>query len=452
MTSWLGICGTPKIFTEFRTLLIYFFNMEEFSGRSGPSTPTLSRLPRTSRKKSCRNCVAAKTACDLRKPKCKRCKDRGISCEYPALVESTSGNAENQYATVDASPFSNVPDAPSLDSTWPGGLVKNTADVSHTSNNSTIADSGPVHSDSTNVLNFQQIDLVPMVDAEEIRDRWLRPYISSSTGQEPKQLNAHTIQYLICMLKSYIRNHLNSIAPPFIHAQQQAGTCPPVLAYCFTLVRTWLTRIPGSEPLIIGAMRVEMKKIEDQGVLQSDFDNLCSFQAYLIYSMTMHLFPSTEIVDEPQPFDTQTQIKMQEIAFRSAKSGLICRAEESQTRPNWESWIVASAKRRTIFTMYLFTNIYNTQLGLPNFVAEELRGTMAPESRILWEASDRAFWEREYNRHLSRWEDGMLEISELWKSDETGTEVRREKIERWLQSADGFGLMLFSVCAHIHGC
>lgn len=168
--------------------------------------------------------------------------------------------------------------------------------------------------------------------------------------------------------------------------------------------------------------------------------------------MTIYFFPRTDNVKEPEQFDEYVQLQMQEIAFRSAKAGLTCRAEESQTRPSWESWIVASAKRRTLFTMYLFTNVYNAEVGLPNFVAEELRGTLAPESKTLWEASDRAFWEREYNRHLSRWEDGMLEISELWKSAETGTDVRREKIERWLQSADEFGMMFFSVCAHIHGC
>jgi hypothetical protein len=160
--------------------------------------------------------------------------------------------------------------------------------------------------------------------------------------------------------------------------------------------------------------------------------------------MAIHLFPRTDTIEDLNPFDTQT--KMQEIAFRSARAGLTCRAEESHTRPTWESWIVASAKRRTLFTMYLLTNVYNTQVALPNFVAEELRGTLAPESKMLWEASDRAVWEREYDRHLSRWEDGMLEISELWRSAETGTEARREKIGRWLQSAVEFGMMLFFFC------
>jgi hypothetical protein len=232
----------------------------EVSGRSGPSTPASSRIPRTSRKKACRKCVQAKSACDLTKPKCKRCRDRGTSCEYPALIESNGGNTENQYTTVDVSPLSTTSGSISLDPSWPRGLV-NTADIS------TTADNGPAHPDSNVVLDFQQSDLLPMTDAEEIRDRWLRPYISASTGQEPKQLNAHTVQYLTCVLKSYLRNLLNSAAPPFLHSMQM-GTCPPVLAYCFTLVRTWLTRIPGCEHLILGTIRGEMNKIENQVCLR----------------------------------------------------------------------------------------------------------------------------------------------------------------------------------------
>lgn len=102
--------------------------------------------------------------------------------------------------------------------------------------------------------------------------------------------------------------------------------------------------------------------------------------------------------------------------------------------------------------MYLFTNVYNSDHGLPNFLSEELRDIFVPESKALWEASDRGSWTREYNRHLSKWEDGMLLISELWGSSEMGSEAKRKRIGRWVQSTDEFGMMLFAVCAHIHGC
>lgn len=70
----------------------------------------------------------------------------------------------------------------------------------------------------------------------------------------------------------------------------------------------------------------------------------------------------------------------------------------------------------------------------------------------LWEARSRAEWERHYKRYLSVWEDGPLLISEMWRSPETGSTERRNRIDRWVQGVDEFGMMLFAVCSHIHGC
>jgi hypothetical protein len=75
-----------------------------------------------------------------------------------------------------------------------------------------------------------------------------------------------------------------------------------------------------------------------------------------------------------------------------------------------------------------------------------------PCGKLLWNAQKRDIWEQEYDYHLSTWHDGELQISELWLSPETGSAQRRKRIEKWVQSVDEFGMMLFAVCAHIHGC
>jgi len=146
-----------------------------------------------------------------------------------------------------------------------------------------------------------------------------------------------------------------------------------------------------------------------------------------------------------------TMVTLQEMAFRTAQSGLVSQAELGRSRPKWESWIVVSAKRRAIFAFYLLSSVYNADNYLPNFLAEELREVYVPDAKRLWEARTRIEWEREYNQYLSQWEDGQLKISELWRSADTGSSERRERIDRWVQSADEFGMMLFAVCAHIHG-
>jgi hypothetical protein len=142
---------------------------------------------------------------------------------------------------------------------------------------------------------------------------------------------------------------------------------------------------------------------------------------------------------------------LHEIAFYSAKRGLTCPDEITRNRPDWESWIVASAKRRTLLTTYLFTTIYSTS-AMSDSVSNELADVLAPDSESLWQASDRASWEAEYDRHLAKWQDGMVVIGEFWQSPKAGSKKTSERIKRWVTMADEFGMTLFAVTSHRHGC
>lgn len=85
---------------------------------------------------------------------------------------------------------------------------------------------------------------------------------------------------------------------------------------------------------------------------------------------------------------------------------------------------------------------------MPNFVSSELAEALVPESKALWLASDRVSRATEYNHHVAKWEDRMLCIEELWRSPEMGSlEPGRcgNRIERWLRSADEFGMTLVAV-------
>ena len=156
--------------------------------------------------------------------------------------------------------------------------------------------------------------------------------------------------------------------------------------------------------------------------------------------------PSVNLVDHT------TLVHLQEIASHVSATGLLCDAELSHTRPKWESWIIASAKRRTIYAMYLFINLFNTISQEPICLAEELSALPVPCGKLPWNARKRDIWEQEYNYHLSTQHDGELQISELWLFPETGSAQRRKRIGKWVQPVDEFGMMLFAVCAHIHGC
>ncbi|KAF7713940.1 Fungal Zn(2)-Cys(6) binuclear cluster domain-containing protein [Penicillium ucsense] len=281
-------------------------------------------------------------------------------------------------------------------------------------------------------LEFHNVALVPMLEADNIRDRWLKPQLGFGVngGAAPTHFHVFTVQYLSCILRSYPSQLQDeSQFPPFIHPMQLIRVPASLaLANCSSLVRLWMNRAPGSEGMVLATLKNEIDRLVAEQQFISDFDLLCSFQALLIYTLMAHFFPLGEI-------------------------SLI--DDNTQTRPDWESWIVASAKRRTLLTMYLFISIYNASKNIPNVMHNELAEVIVPESTALWLARNRNAWVSEYNRHLGSWEDGILTIGELWKAPDTNAssaEKRRGRIERWVMSADEFGMMLFAVTAHLRGC
>jgi hypothetical protein len=177
---------------------------------------------------------------------------------------------------------------------------------------------------------------------------------------------------------------------------------------------------------------------------------LAVFQAYLIYAMTLffHLTPAS------MPFLRQAMINLQEIACATSRQGLVCVAEQRGTRPLWETWILAEAKRRTLYTMYFLDNVLSAEDGLPTYIGHELKGLYAPSSKDLWRGN-RDEWEREYVTFEVQWVMGIFQLDELWPipADTTAylDESRRRRTDRWLEDVDEFGAVLYAVTSCTYG-
>ena len=158
---------------------------------------------------------------------------------------------------------------------------------------------------------------------------------------------------------------------------------------------------------------------------------------------------------DSQSFLRQAMTQLQDIACVSSQGGLMCTAELHHTIPRWEAWIVAEAKRRTLFTMYLFDSVLSTQEGLPTYLGTELRGLLAPSRSSLWNAPDRRAWDRTYNAHLADWPDAHFRIDELWAlepdADALTVSDRVRRIRLWLEDVDNYGTMMYSITSAAHG-
>ncbi|KAF2815167.1 uncharacterized protein BDZ99DRAFT_408916 [Mytilinidion resinicola] len=394
-------------------------------------------------RKACEQCQVAKRRCTLERPACSRCVSKSLHCCYSVHSRSSIGHSIH---TENVSRRSNS-SRPISSTITPDTLGLGTADITGNAS-SKPPDTQRAHFAT---LDFTQISLLSTLDSIQIGSRWMETFVPSS-NQTPKGLQPFTVQYLSCVLATYPKSMTcPKKYPPIIHRLQvETEQLSLTLATCYQLVRQWYEcrSDPRNVAKVTEDVQRETQRLLSEYQSYSQIDFLAAFQAYLIYLMMAFLSPLSNI----QIVGHSSLVSLQEMASHASATGLACTAELSQTRPTWETWIVASAKRRTMYASYLFNNLFNVINGVKTYLAEELTGLPLPATKALWDCQERVHWEREYDTYLESWKEGEIQIAELWRSEATGSPERRERVERWVQAADEFGMTIFAVCCHIHGC
>ena len=419
----------------------------------------------TSQQRSCQECSNAKAKCDRKQGRCTRCIHRGISCTYPhATIPGTSSGQNFQVSVlggdIELGNSVSTPDAafPGSSSDLSANLPPmNTADsqfqFSPQNTEPPLKQNSTQKHEKSNNLDFTHLDLICPINVDDIRNRWLSPYIPDPE-QTIKEYPATVTRFIYRILKSYAsfatrgRGILPFIHPMQINEQSSAAT---PLTTCLSLIRICENPLPGSENSAAIVLQREMEFITDTRDNYDDMPLLAAFQAYLIYTMVLFF----RLSQGPSPFFRQAMINLQELACSCSRRGLVSAAHQHHMRPSWEEWIVTEAKRRTLFVMYLLDSVLSAQESLPTFLGTELRGLPAPSNKPLWQAQSRADWEKEYNIFLTEWTEDSLSIDELWpmpmEFDEASNTRRRNRVGLWLENLDEFGTMLFAVTGCTHG-
>lgn len=237
------------------------------------TTPSRRSQRAPPRKKACNNCTKSKVRCDLERPACSRCRSRGQVCEYSVASVSLDASVENPSSvTNDCVPETSYGDAsilgtPRLERATdvPIALPFSVTNTPWASQSRRLAST---EHDKETEIDLRVVDLVPNVNAENIRDRWLRPYILPlSEGEEiPKMYHPFTLQYIARILSTYPRHMLKDGGfPPIIHRAQIAGNeMPRALANCYSLVRMWEQAVLGSEKMVMNTVENEMRRLVEE--------------------------------------------------------------------------------------------------------------------------------------------------------------------------------------------
>ena len=195
----------------------------------------------------------------------------------------------------------------------------------------------------------------------------------------------------------------------------------------------------------------EMSRLFEEHTMYDSMKSLAAFQAYLVYAMTLFFqFDNLQTSGLHEPV-----VNLQQMASSSVRQGVVTPAEFDHSRPAFTSWIVAEAKRRTLYTMYLFDNLLCVTDNMPVFIGTELRGLPAPASKYLWRATSEEEWKSSYNSFLSQWDRSGLRIDEVWPLPPSLSQhevlEQRRRIDQWAEGVDEYGTMLCAVTTCTHG-
>jgi len=134
---------------------------------------------------------------------------------------------------------------------------------------------------------------------------------------------------------------------------------------------------------------------------------------------------------------------LQQLVNYIGSLGLVLVEETEHSRPDWESWINMTSRRRAIFILYLIHWALSAYYGLPSFDCQELKYMLAPAPKPLWQAENRDEWESQYSQWLVEWEGleylhgEIAEIGECILMD--------ARSDRWLRDADEMGLLVMAL-------
>ncbi|KLJ05494.1 hypothetical protein EMPG_11028 [Blastomyces silverae] len=410
--------------------------------------------PPVVRQKACRECSAAKTRCDLRRPTCSRCTLRNTICRYPTYpagpgigVESHGfPQKDNQKPTsplhghvrFEADPLRGgfnpevefpTPESETLDfhSILPPDLGVLENELSAVFDGYTDVDS----------LNYNYALIRNMPDPSSGEGVQITP--STPTPACALGLTRHTMQTLFRIAQTWPRMMAKDTQlPPIIHPKQVSdGNIPEPLANCFALVKMWHGQPNGGASIVQQTVRREMQAISNSFQTLDETELVAALQALTIYTL-MLLFPSND--QQPIPLLEDKLVRqLRSIIQHVVSTGVVLQEEIERTRPFWECWIAVTCKRRAALSLYTIYWGYSVYHCIPAFDCSELHHMPAPAPKYLWQATTNEQWESLYNRWLAHWDGPYYRHGEIFQINPG---IRMDpRAELWFEEVDEFGMI-----------
>jgi len=432
------------------------------------------------RRKACSHCAASKARCDLKRPSCSRCQTKSLGCQYahnaslPSPPEETPLEDDHppeparhtgMHSFADPMMMGNI-DLNAVSSPgdlfapgWPMLSFDNPG-ISPPSSNDESMDCELDCPSTPNILNIPNdmpsltpsisldsppdtdpstphcpsMDLVHAgfgpddpIECQEMMEQWRAQEQNRSTTciqpRNPADPQSELVARLISTFPAMLKRP--AYPPPFIHnSQLVAGKRGESLANALALVHLWTVRTDENRRFVASMLAMEWERLVK--AIESDRleerARLEAVQALVVYSI-LRYFDRNPV--DGVKFSLAHCQTLEHCAMKLGLSGMMVRAEVDGQVPDWNQWVLAETKRRTMSALFTFDRLFHIQAGLRPFDCDGLGKMPLPCVRSVWEAPTKAAWEERYvaiRTDLAPFtsvENGsMLTLQDLWDGSE----------------------------------
>lgn len=343
------------------------------------------------RQKSCTACVRAKRRCDLRVPRCARCRGKRINCQYKITKGSVELQTETHALTSDGN-----------------------ADL-----DCTFVDNGLANAyGSTCPLDFEFL-LSPHSLSSPLDEFSLALEQTSMV-----EMVSDCFEYCSTQIKRYPELFAQCGGTPFIHVRLYQENMPSSIRHAFSTCAMYVGKTDFNTAITYRTLDAEISELlQTDSSLWSLEDALAHVQALLLYQI-IRLFDGDirqrVFAEQHNPIlaswtDT-LYVRLKQQCSPYSHHSL---AEKSE----WKSWILMESARRTVLMSLFLRGYYHAlKTGFCSTIAA-MADLPVSTRAVLWELESPARWQLAlkaaepdlipYKDLTARWEEGELDGEEI---------------------------------------
>lgn len=370
----------------------------------------------SSRQKSCLACVRSKRRCDQGFPKCRRCRERKIDCDFPGRIfDRNSETARDQW---------------DQDAGFAESFAEEALSYSDQHRSAALTALRPTPSVDNAFLQFgnDPFNLPEMAAGDLFHPAVIGDIMAQRTSPEPGQITSDArlqarVEFAAKRLAAIPKTFAEQAQTMFIHRRLFQERKPPALQDALSVCALYCIKNADNQEFIFHSVKQKSQQLitSTDPFLVSRMDLLAALQALLLYQ-TIRLFDGDIHLRAQAEADEAILIMWAEqlrsstlhLAPLSPPSAGTSLAPQGRTS-DWPRWLAQESSRRTVITTLMLKGVYSF-LKLSYDRPQDLRLSFTAQA-ALWNAQSEYGWQMAYSEReplevrITHWDEDMAKAT-----------------------------------------